>query len=989
MTIDLRAYVYCSLGSLVSGSLADDHLQEAGIVRTRGNAVINAIITPEAGSVVEFGYAKGTRLARLPRRLRVLSSFADPYSGQTTVQLGCLLTYLQDVQKPDEGALKSAADPYGLADVPAQYRSWAPAYISARGVFEACLTKLGLTSNGASLTNKFIQSQFKWDKPYVQIISDLLQSECQFGFMDCADVLQVRSLYATAVTGPLYDDSNIVEIESSGVGDLPGQSVYVPFSSLRLKPPDDNAGDRINWEYSKSVSQATVIITHALGYNVYDTLEKSEEWTNYKEIQVADPEDKRLGIAVPEIKEVKASVRKQVSTSGARALSNYASVVLGYGGAFISGTHVEDTSSFYYYDDQGSEYLSIEETMEDNAVLAGRSGIPLGFDDPNNPGQGVFVTLPSGQSVTRKTIRKTETSADYQKVRTENYVHFLDTQEGQQGVSAAARFIEDLTQAQAAINNLVRPFASPLVLQSVTEEVRRSGRDTSQERPSIDERMKAYYAKLDKNSIDNRTEEVGSIAIAYGSASSTRFVRLTMPYAPDDYVVIAGGVGSVTRSDAREKAIAYGRIQNRIRIGNRQGLTVRLEPGIVPPEPFAPCYVKAAGFTGQFRVNACSWSMGPNGLVCGMDLLFWAGVGEDAGGSAWFPIAPSVPSLPSTPAITTNATPVPALSTAIPGGFNLTDPNLTTLFGTTLPTSGAAVYPKTMAPAAAVPAFDETIDLLGRIRLPGEAYIVPPAVTFPPALAAVRLPGVTDHSPLLLLLHMDGTAGTATFTDSSEQHLAPTVVGSPVLSASGKFDQAYFNADEETDTKLEFTGTFDLSGDFTLEAWVNYSAKTGGNGPEQVFVYAYDSTGPQYNGIYIYLPEIAGTQDLRCIASDGSSSAVIYTDEETTPPPGTYFHVAFVRSGDDFALYVNGQQITYTTESISLPVCDTVYIGGEIDPIYVSKGLIDDVAIWAQARYHGPFVPQRIPDPIPTLPYVFGASGAYTITGTAATLSST
>lgn len=998
MTIDLRAYVYCSLGPLVNGSLADDHLQETGLVRCRGSAVINGIITPDAGSVVEFGYAKGTRLARLPRRLRVLSSFADPYSGQTTVQLGCLLTYYQDVQQPDAAAMKAEQDSYGLSAVPLQYRTWVPAFISAQGIFEECLTKLGISSSGASLTNKFIRSKFKWDKPYVQIISDLLQSECQFGFMDCADVLQVRSLYNSAVTGPLYDEDAIVELESSGVGELPGQSVYVPFSTLRLKPPEQNAAERINWEYNRSISANTVIITHANGAQSYNTLETAEEWTNYQLIKVIDKTDKLFGLAVPEEKEVKASVRKKVFTSGARALGNYASIVLSYGGTFFSGLHVEDTSSFYYYDEQGNEYLSLEETLEDNAVLVGRSGIPLGFPDPVNPGSGAFVTLPGGQSMTRRVVRRSETAAEYQSVRTETYVHYIDTQEGQQSVSATAPFIEDVDQAQDAINSLVSSVY-PLVLQSVTEEVRRTGRVTSQGRPSADERMKAWYAKVGKNSIENRTEEIANIAIAYGSGASTRFIKLTMPYSTDDFAVVTAGSPALTSSDARQKAIAYGRIQNRLRIGNRSGLSIKLAPGIVPPEPFAPCYIKAAGFTGQFRVNACSWSMGPNGMVCGMDLLFWAGVGEDESGSVWFPVAPGVANLPETPAVTINGAPVPALSTAIPGGFNLTDPNLTTLFNTTLPTSGAAVFPKTMAPAVSVPAYNETIPHEGVIRLPAIAYMVPPATVFP-VTAPLFAFGATDHSGALLHLHFDGVVGAQTFIDSSDYERSATILGSPKLALGAKFGTTcYKNTSLQVNTGLRYDDmpTLELE-DFTIECWVSYKSK---QGPGDEY---YETTHQIISAINadnhsdqfeLFIEDNSEAEDgSNMLLTFGINGRRLYA-ESSPLIAEQWYHVALVSKDGIRTLYVNGvaDPMINTEEEYLGPM--TWWIGSWWDhPYYLSTqpelnllGSLDELVIWNYAKYDGDFPPPTRPYSfLKSSPALFGNSGSFATTGTAATL---
>ncbi len=100
MAIDIRAEVSCSLGTIISGSFADDYLQGNGLIKTRGEVVLDGTQTPVVGTEVTFTYAKGGTTYTLPRVLRVLSSFADPFRRTTTVQLGCKLTYLENRKPP-------------------------------------------------------------------------------------------------------------------------------------------------------------------------------------------------------------------------------------------------------------------------------------------------------------------------------------------------------------------------------------------------------------------------------------------------------------------------------------------------------------------------------------------------------------------------------------------------------------------------------------------------------------------------------------------------------------------------------------------------------------------------------------------------------------------------------------------------------------------------------------------------------------------------
>ena len=108
--VDIRAQTFCSLGTIISGNLADTYAQGSGLITTRGSVELSGIYNPPVGTRVEFGYAKGGFVARLPRTVRVLSSFADPFRRKTTVQLGCLLTFLEN-RKPPVGQLCKRGSP--------------------------------------------------------------------------------------------------------------------------------------------------------------------------------------------------------------------------------------------------------------------------------------------------------------------------------------------------------------------------------------------------------------------------------------------------------------------------------------------------------------------------------------------------------------------------------------------------------------------------------------------------------------------------------------------------------------------------------------------------------------------------------------------------------------------------------------------------------------------------------------------------------------
>lgn len=97
MAVDIRAVVTCSLGDLISGNISDDYIQSNGLIKTKGSVELKGVLTPVVGTAVTFSYSRDGITTTVPRKLRVLSSFADPFRQVTKVELGCMLVYKADV----------------------------------------------------------------------------------------------------------------------------------------------------------------------------------------------------------------------------------------------------------------------------------------------------------------------------------------------------------------------------------------------------------------------------------------------------------------------------------------------------------------------------------------------------------------------------------------------------------------------------------------------------------------------------------------------------------------------------------------------------------------------------------------------------------------------------------------------------------------------------------------------------------------------------
>ncbi len=260
MTVDIRANVTCSLGVIISGSVGDDYLQGSGLIKTQGSCEISGLIAPQVGEKVIFSYNKEGLTRNIPRVLRVLSYFADPFRRVTTVELGCKLTYLSDLREPidwtafSEGAdINSDASSLGFTK---EDENIIVVPISANSVMLRCLSSLGLAASSYPLTNQFSVSKFDLSGGYVQVLSDLLVSESYFGYLDTNETLQVRSIVDSNESGPVLTAQDLIDVSPIGVGQLPGDAVTVSYSSLKLKRPEIRAASAGNQENEDLVGQA-------------------------------------------------------------------------------------------------------------------------------------------------------------------------------------------------------------------------------------------------------------------------------------------------------------------------------------------------------------------------------------------------------------------------------------------------------------------------------------------------------------------------------------------------------------------------------------------------------------------------------------------------------------------------------------------------------------------------------------------------------------
>lgn len=192
-----------------------------------------------------------------------------------------------------------------------------------------------------------------------------------------------------------------------------------------------------------------------------------------------------------------------------------------------------------------------------------------------------------------------------------------------------------------------------------------------------------------------------------------------------------------------------------------------------------------------------------------------------------------------------------------------------------------------------------------------------------------------------LLLHMDGSNGSTTFTDSSTYPKTVIVNGNTTISTSqDKFggSSAYFDGQSLLRVPAS-VGQFGLE-DFTIECWA-YPTDTsifGICGQRQGF------SGGGY-GFVLYFYQ----GSTYCVISTNGNNWDISQGGTDVVPLNQWSHIAFVRHGNKFTYYVNGQKsfdftyaepILYINEDFTIGAAGYggQYANGYIDELRIIKG---------------------------------------------------
>jgi len=221
-----------------------------------------------------------------------------------------------------------------------------------------------------------------------------------------------------------------------------------------------------------------------------------------------------------------------------------------------------------------------------------------------------------------------------------------------------------------------------------------------------------------------------------------------------------------------------------------------------------------------------------------------------------------------------------------------------------------------------------------------------------------------------LLIIGDGAHATTTFTDNSASAHTVTTNGNAQYTRTKKLGNQGSMIFDGTGDSLTIAdhADWDITGDFTIEAWVFYSDR-----PDLVNeVYRIAARGDvgANNGDWAFAighVEAWGGAGFKMNADFRTGGVVndYQTDAmgEYDAPVNTWNHWALVRNGSDLLFFLNGTLLkTVSTATESMEGSTSMYVGARLVGAGLDeelKGLMDEVRFSSVARYTADFTPVR------------------------------
>jgi hypothetical protein len=209
-----------------------------------------------------------------------------------------------------------------------------------------------------------------------------------------------------------------------------------------------------------------------------------------------------------------------------------------------------------------------------------------------------------------------------------------------------------------------------------------------------------------------------------------------------------------------------------------------------------------------------------------------------------------------------------------------------------------------------------------------------------------------------VLLHFNGTDGSTTITDHNVGGSAHTWTASgnaQIDTAQSKFGGASLLLDGSGDfVSAADHADFEIGGDYTIDCWIRANAF----GADKAIVSKSDSVGVgKYFGPYVIRYETASGNLVFYSSSDGANWDIANARSFGAISTATWYHIAVVRSGNDYFLFKDGvQQTTWTSSLTPVNNTENIQIGRFVDT-NDWNGWIEEFRLSNTARWTSGFTP--------------------------------
>lgn len=736
LAIDGRAYAWCNLGPLAEdSSVAYEHSQGGGVAMLRGTITLAGVFRPAPGTVVQLAYSDGQNwIARLPLRLRVLSSFCDPLRAAktTAISVGCDLKYFEARKEGIRNFTVQDANP----DVPEIVRRAATPPIKASWVVERILSDLGLSPAGTiPLTNEFTVQEFDMTAGYVAELDKLCASESYIARVNENGLVEFIYKEPPLSTGPLVTEDDLIDLNPINTGDLPAEAVFAKYTSVSLQPPEqdilnnENKLKDRNWEREESFTPAVyvhnwtehvvtdtgdfklarnkdgnqiVVDSNTIGYpgSAYKITTQSFLMERIYDVKAYERQETIKYVAqsvsitnYDENDRVVSRITTQVDQWGESRTETYYT----YRGGSKGGYYTEPSKDKRVFQANPSEEygeLIEERTVEYSPLAPVKMSLGLQASYQSLKSSGTY------QSSERVIRYDRDKKTGITKTVTQSLVPFVNTQDGSETISR----MRDRKKPWETVDDIL-VVATRLVPDPIETRISVQREFGAQRRPPLEQRG------IDVNLKTPTVEQSVQSTFVFGSAAAQTSLELSPPYVSDDRIIRTGqNDWTLIVSDAASKALQYARIENRMLLGHRNGNGIQVLPIAIPHKPLSVFYIRLNGCTAAFLTNGTTWNIGPGGVTVTTDALFWGAVDGASISQAWFPLPSWTTQLPAPSAMTTNANPRPVNAISIPQGFNFLAPNLTSLFNS-LQVNTAPIFEQTITPGSLIKPYQETIQM--------------------------------------------------------------------------------------------------------------------------------------------------------------------------------------------------------------------------------------------------------------------------------------